>query len=412
VPSAKDALLGDAAWVQLLSFPEQAAASAVRAELGKREILRDVLLAPVSEAHSYFYRAFPQVEGNAVARFRFPTSSQSSHLRFGQTEVPLEIAWDNRVHGVVSLASLRAKVQVGARSLFGRSVSTDDDYHLSVAGPGVYVRLMPPDDSATTYYVEGSGKGAAVEELGAIRWPPVPRFQGSALLSTGREERIQVEGRHGGLFLYAGGRIATIAASVTATGSWDRVTPYLLGTLGADAGGYAQQVSLAYAGRDVGFVSALINVEGQGHRAYFVELGGTQGVRPPIRVPLQEDLSGDLVPCSEDQRKGTPRVEASAPPDVRRSVIVEISASETLNLVTEEAILFGTPEKPCVGVMQAKNPEKRAPQGPEYSALVSPGQVSWVFRVESTAPDVRAVSARPMSCQPSQESATKSRSSR
>jgi hypothetical protein len=197
--------------------------------------------------------------------------------------------------------------------------------------------------------------------------------------------------------LFLGNRVL----SLTQAGS-EAALPYLMGTLNADAAGYAQRVSLAYRDRDVGFISMMVSLDEPGHRASFVGFSPDGGFLAPRPVPLQQDLGDHLMPCSVDERKATPRVVAPAGVGQGRGVAVVGVRPETLQLSTESAVLFGTPEKPCVGALEAGTGRRRLPDGSRYWVLVYPGREhqSWVFRETKNAFQEAIYSARVMACRP------------
>lgn len=411
IPEAGDALQGDSAWSEVQASYEEKVATAVRARLGRREIESDPLLKSVPDAEDHAFHLLPQVEGSAVVRFRMPTRiSSSSSLDLGPPRLPVEVAWDNRIEGMIGHATVQIPVGVSATRFF-RNTDPDDAIHLSVAGPGIYVRMTPPDDRASTFYVRGSDKSASVEEIPGLAWPRAPQamagwLSDSALSATARSEWVRAEDDHLGLLLFAGSRVVVAASGIENNGAPAQLTPYLMGLLSGDSDGYAQNVSIGYLGKAIGFVSAQINVDGPGHRAAFVRLGATDHFHDPIPVPLQQDIVGVPRPCTERERTDTPRVIAPAQQDVVRPVSIEISPSDVIELAAERAVLFGTPAAPCVGAFDAERLHRGTADKVFYRALVFPGTVSWIFRKESDALGDGSISGRPLECRSSEAGGT------
>jgi hypothetical protein len=188
------------------------------------------------------------------------------------------------------------------------------------------------------------------------------------------------------------------ASGISESGQPDKMTPYLMGLLSADTDGYAQGVSIGYLEKSIGFVSVQINVDGEGHRASFVRLGGPDHFQTPVPVPLQQDIVGVPRPCTDADRKATPRVIAPAQQGVVRPVSIELSTNDIVELAVEQAVMFGTPDKPCVGAFDAERRHRGTSDKVSYDALIFPGSVSWIFRKESPVVGQGAISARPLEC--------------
>jgi len=116
-------------------------------------------------------------------------------------------------------------------------------------------------------------------------------------------------------------------------------------------------------------------------------------------VPLLPDLPRIPNRCSAAQRQESPRTVAPDFPGPRRSVTVLGRAGEKLNMVLAAAVLYGTPEAPCVASWEANSSritdKKRSLR---YRTVLDPGGVSWLFR-ETLAPNSRRkIEVQRMSC--------------
>lgn len=403
-PELSQASMGKAAWTLFAVTPLDASLESLWVERDQRRIQRRHLLAPVADASNYQLIPLPQVEGVAGARFRTPTGPRSGHGSLAAPRLAVEVAWENHFEDLTGHATLQIPALAPRSALFGLALrSKDDAAHLSVAGRGLYVRLTPDADQASTYFVTETGSGTSVEEIAPIRWPQGPDLAGgwlggTSLAGVTDTEWVRAGGDHFALLQLEGSRVVVGASHFSDRGQPGTIIPCLMGLLSESEDGYAQRVSIGYLGREIGYVSAQVNLDGPGHRAAFVKLGGPALFHEPIPVPQQQDIRGSGRPCSDDERATTPRVSAPPELDKRRIVQIQISSSDLLELETEGAILYGTVEKPCVGAIEALSPDRLAPDETRYAALVFPGEVSWLFRRQLDALGQQEVSARPIEC--------------
>jgi hypothetical protein len=121
----------------------------------------------------------------------------------------------------------------------------------------------------------------------------------------------------------------------------------------------------------------------------------------PIAVPTQGDLPAAPAACSAQQRAHSPRVVAEAQRGLRHPVLVA-DAAQVHTLFTDKAVLFGTPEQPCVGAFEASLPDALVRDGSApLWAIVGPGEgsASWLFRrSEETEESESEVEFRSMNC--------------
>lgn len=402
IPGVESAALGNAAWTQALQFPETAALTAISARFDGTEIEREVLLSPVSDAGNYAYYVSPQVEGVAAVRYRVPQVAAGSTWP-GVSTLRAEVAWDSRIFDVYGSAVIESNPgMTGGLLGFGMFRPGEPDM-MSVAGRGLYFRLGPPTSDSPTYFLQGRGKLAQVETLEEVQYPRGAEARGGWInepefQSSGHAEFVRISGQHAGLSSFANRRVMTLALGLGSQGQAPVFRPYLLGVPRGDSTGMAQAVRYAYLGRDLGFVSLQIDLDGSGHRAAFIPLDATKGFGDPVSVPLQQDLEDAIVPCSAEQRKTTPRIVAPPVLGVTRLVQIQGVKSQPLELQVEGAVLHGTPEKPCVAAFDTREDGRLKLQGERYAALIMPGATSWVFRSERRSGGMSTASVRVMTC--------------
>lgn len=399
MPGVASAALGDALWAEVRSVPSLAAADAIRAEFGEEQIRSEVLLAPVSDPEAYAFAVVPQVEGAAAMRFRLVASHQASQT------TTLEVGWDNRLEGTIGRGSRLG--DWGRRPMHhGRGTSRShvaEPLYVGVAGRGLYVAMGTSADSSQLLYFESNGKNAIAHDVADFDWPDESTaeagwFFQSAVRQTAREEMVRVFDRENALLLLAGSRVVVRRWLDPSRENAVRISPYLMGRLSDESTRFAQGIHVAYRGKQLGFQTLYVDTSREHYEADFVALGKDVAFEEPVPVPLLPDLSPTARPCRAQERELTPRVIApSFPGPVRVARILELSP-KPLELETGRAILFGTKKEPCVAVFEAEaaRPVRGAPR---YQALIAPGSVSWLFRVESQDSGQSIMAARPMKCE-------------
>ena len=118
----------------------------------------------------------------------------------------------------------------------------------------------------------------------------------------------------------------------------------------------------------------------------------------PIRVPTQLDLPGTPRPCTAGNRAATPRVVAPYQNGTRHPVIVTDAVEPLRVLLSNDAVVHGTPEAPCAAAYEAELvASEGAPIGQQEHALVlaDPAERSYLFR---TAQGSASFEFRGMSC--------------
>jgi len=383
-PGVNEALLGDTLWATVVSDEARGTASAVHVTLAELKLQKQVLLGPTQGSQSFKTSYYPQVEGSAM--LRYPVTSGSEDV-----EGPMEIAWDNRVQGVMGSAIVHAGSDgPGTRVKLGAPVA---GAMLSVAGPGLFVKLGAPDE-ADMYYLSSSA--APPKKMADVAWPKLtqPGYDDELLaqLAVGaRQEAVVAHGQQRSLLLLANNHVVV---------QWmgdGTVRPYLMGGLGEQEGS-AHDVHIAYRGKDVGFLSSQVNADGETMRAEFVELGGEMPYVEPVSAALPRHLPVRPQVCSVEQRATTPRVVVSGSSVHAPSVLVHGLIKEPLVLSVDDMVLFGSPETPCVGVYGASAPADTRTD--RDTALIVPqlNGGSFLFRTHGRSSGQPEVTVQPMSC--------------
>lgn len=404
VPGASDAVLGEAAWAGVMLKSEQANAVAVAASLGQGQITERPLLPSVTLPDSYHVSLRPQIEGSAVVRFPRPSPARSGATR-------VEVGWDNRILGLLGGGDVTVTLsgQPSVSWPLDPSRATVPAF-VSIAGRGVYLRMESRGAGSQTYFISGTHAQHTVEPVSQVHWPASGEggagwFERSDGGGRSREERMRLDGRHAPLLLVAGGHalFRPIDAGATAlSGSpASQISPYLLGSLLPSVEGVAHRVGIAYRGGEPGFVSMHFVNESTLSRAEWVRPRPSGGYEIPLGVPLQSDLGASPSPCTQEQRHSSPRIVAPFHETSRRKIEV-LGLPFALELTSDEAVLFGDPQSPCVAAWASDTVRPEAPNSSEqYDVLVIPGesQKSWLFRRSQHGESVTLAFARPLTCE-------------
>lgn len=384
-PGVNEALLGDALWATVLGDETRGTASAVRVALSDLKIEQQVLFGPTQTSQTFKMGFYPQVEGSAL--LRYPVSPGSEDL-----EGPLEIAWDNRIEGVIGHATVHVGTDgPGAHVKLGMPVAAA---MLSVAGRGLFVALGDPD-AAGMYYLPFS-PAAPPRRVADVVWPKLtqPGYRQDLLarLAEGaRQEAVVAHGQERSLLLLANNHIVVQRLED------NTVRPYLMGGL-TEMGGGTHQVHIAYRGKNVGFLSSQLSADGETMRAEFVEMGGGSPYLDPVSAALPRHLPARPQVCSAEQRATTPRVVESGASDHAPNVVVHGLSQEPLVLSVEDMVLFGGPQAPCLGVYGAS--ARGDSRMDKDTALIVPqlNGGSFLFRTRGGASGQPVVTVQPMSC--------------
>ncbi len=394
-PRAADAALGSTMWGGVGVDAESGAVWAVHAAFGTTALTQKTLLAPVSEPTRYALAVLPQVEGSVALRYVVPRSSRrETHIS------DVEVAWDNRLESVVALGRWAGPVAPLPGDFSARASRTlqAEPALLSIASGGVYLRLHKGlGDRQPTYFFDGRG----VHEVPSVPWP-------DALLRESRTEMMRIDERDVPVAFAEEG---AVLASAHRTSQGFDLNAVTLGHPNAIQAGLVQSVSIAYTDKKPGFLVIQSKPTGTWWKAYSVlpsasSAPGGLALSEPRAVPLQADLPDPPAPCSDDSRKRDARIVSPAFPGNPHPVVISDASEADRVLVTERAVLHGSPKSPCVAVFDAVARSSGSALGaagrgaPRVSALVPLGDLAhaWAFQVARLAEGQVTVQARPMSC--------------
>lgn len=387
IPTAHEALLGKSLWSGVRMNSELATATVVHVPKDQSNIVERTLFSRGPSSQAYALQLFPQIEGNAALRYPvFPGTQDLAG--------PIELAWDNRILDVTE----RVTIGLGVPGP-GAEVRLDERLQpslMSVAARGLFFQAGQEKAQSPFYF---PGNGAPAEPIQEPVWPGLDsKHLDKQLLQQlargARTERVVVDEERGALLLLANNRIVVRRGD---GGSGEEVA-YLMGGLESIGNEVRHAVHLSYRGSRIGFTSVQLDLEGDQRQAQFVELGKGQTFLPPVSVALQRHLPNRPHICDEVQMNSMPRVVANKPRNQTRQVEVLGIEGESLLLATQDAIVFGTPDAPCLGIWEATALQD-SDEG-HFSALVVPGKAggSWLFRVEPTNSASAQINAQPMSC--------------
>lgn len=383
-PGISQAALGKTTWFVLRQDPSVAAVSVISVKTGKALPDETKLLEPIPHPEDVATAAALQIEGVAALRYHLPKAEQHAEL------LRIEVAWSDLLAGHVGrgiipdggpcrpedyvTTSGRAKVGIPAL--------------LSIALGGVYVRLhRAPGDDQPTFFVGGG----TVETIAPVNWPVSAQ-------NRGRSEMVHLGRAHVPLRMDG----ATLVRARRSSAGWafDAMT---VGYRRPSEYGMAQEIEVAYVNGTAGLHVSSSEIDGGSGTAFvapFREEGSL--LDAPVAVPTQLDLGPDPKPCSANERASTPRVIASFRAGTRHPVIVTDPIEPMTVLLTEDAVLYGTKERPCVAAYEAAfvSSESAAQPFPQTALVFTdPADHAWLFRAEPKAAGARqGFEYRTMTC--------------
>jgi hypothetical protein len=160
---------------------------------------------------------------------------------------------------------------------------------------------------------------------------------------------------------------------------------------------------LAYLGNRSGLHVMAFDRSGTRHagKLYVFRAGGPV-VESPIAVPTQLDAGERPSRCSSAQRAGTPRVVVPFQPGTRHPVLVTDPIEPVRVLLTENAVMHGTPREACVAGYDAEAiPLEGSLSHDRERALIALDDLehAWLFRTASDArSESNGIEYRVMSC--------------
>jgi hypothetical protein len=145
----------------------------------------------------------------------------------------------------------------------------------------------------------------------------------------------------------------------------------------------------SYGGDHAGVVVNVVQRDLARAAAYFVPFDAASGIGEPSAVPTQLDAVEPYRPCTPEERRGTPRVIAPMLMGTRHPIAI---AGEPEPMMTSEAILHGTRDKPCVAGWVADPPRR----GGRRAFISADPQRAWLMRVARA--EANAIEVAAMRC--------------
>ncbi len=388
-PTADQAALGKIAWFASAADGQRAAASVFHGVGGARPRVESVtLLPPVARAERYAFALSRQVEGTAALRYVVPDA------RTGQTELrDLEVAWSNLFEGRVGHARLAqaGSYQPGDYERAGSSgAQLAEPALFSIASGGVYLRLHRlRADGQPTLFLDGK----QVTTLPPVQWPNMGR-------ENLRSEMVRVGAEHVPLLLARDGKAVLRARRQGSAWLFDA---YGAGFFDPAAFGLETYSDIAYVSGRAGLHVASFDETGARRQSNVFVFRATGTVtEAPVPVPIQHDTPDPPRACSPVQRSESPRIVAPFQPGTRHPIVISDAAEPQRVLLTDAAVLHGTPAVPCAAAYDAESvPADGGSSGARERAvlLLDDLEHAWLFRTSAdSSRDSGVLEYRTMSC--------------
>ncbi|HTV25641.1 MAG TPA: hypothetical protein VMG12_43395, partial [Polyangiaceae bacterium] len=373
MPDAGQAALGKAAWFALSRDDATAAAGLWIAETsrspldGKVDIRYSELLGPASRASEVAYHATLQVEGAAALRYRLPAPSAG-----GTQLTDVDVAWENLFESQRGRARLPdAGSALPSDFVKGDGVARRAQPDLvSIASGGIFVRVhhQPPQEQAS-YFLDGS----SVHSVPALRWPVTPPKEMSLEMA-----RIDGESVH----LAFVDSDATVVRARRRGDAW-RFDAMTLGYANPGIFSFVQRRDVAYARGRTGLHMITRRADGSANGQLFPLQADGPVLGAPLATPTQRDLADPPSACTPQRRADSPRIVAPYQPGRRHPLVVRDAVEPVRVLLTDAAVLHGTPDAPCVDVFDAEAVKTGNSSSARERALLSLDGPSWLFRMSS-----------------------------
>ena len=392
MPDAGQAALGKAAWFALSKDDATAAAGLWIAETSRSPLDRKVdvryseLLPAAPRASDVAYHATLQIEGAAALRYRIPAASGAG----GAPLTDVDVAWENLFDGQRGKARLADAGSALASDFVkgdGSARRAQPDL-VSIASGGIFVRVHhQPAQEQPSYFLDGS----SVHSVPPLRWPVTPPKEMSLEMA-----RLDGESVHLGFV----DSDATVVRARRRGDSWqfDAMT---LGYANPGLFSFVQRRDVAYARGRAGLQLTTRRLDGSAEGQLFPLQAEGRVLGAPIATPTQRDLSEPPNACTPQRQADSPRVVAPYQPGRRRPLIVRDAVEPVRVLLTDAAVLHGTPDAACADAFDAEPVKSVSSSGARERALLSLDGPSWLFRTTSdnSRRDAR-VEYRSMTCRP------------
>ncbi len=381
-PSLHHADLGPTAWSITVTDRSHAAVSVVSGfKSPKPHTDTQVLLAPASI--DYAFSVVSQAEGMAALRYPIERDAYGN----GRTGAPMrnvEVAWLNQLdrpakHAKIADAgTLRAGDLYASRSAPGNATPA----LLSVSLEGMFVCPHASCDGSDREAIYIDSRGAQHP----VRMPTWPKFMlpGDQAARI-RSDMISVDGQAIPL-AFVQDKMA-LARARPGDGGGFRFEAMTFLPLALQQKGYGVTFSWAFS-QSSRVVSLAITVAHATEPTAFARMlqfhGNDAGVATLVGAPVQSKLGDPPRVCTDSHRKGTFRVVGPVEGGARHPVRIDTSPKNSTWLVTDEAILYGTDQEPCVSVYGTEQVPSITSR---YRALIDVSDMrhSWLFERGSAA---------------------------
>jgi hypothetical protein len=376
LPSASQAMRGRAVWSAVVNDNDSGKVVAHAMHRGKNKTREQLLLPPARDRAAVAQRVARQMEGYAAVR-AFTGKRRGNGARTAR----LDAAWVNYMTDTQGRASLPASAVIdddditpGARPFLITGV-------LSVSPRALVLRHSDQRDSTWVFGLDGK-----LTLSGRYRnWPAITmkRSRSDAVVAGGTPFAVGMH--YPNEEAYSTLSLARLdgqgaARFVTIAPAWrdDRIV----------------DTHWTYHGDEVGIAVHVIDTASQRGFGQFVAFTKDGQLAAPIAVPTQLDLPSPAKPCSDEERRSTPRIVAPLADGTRHPLLVT-STSGNLILISGRTIVHGTPVAPCVAAWHATTLTHNKLR---MSAIVS-GDLrdAWLFRATpgiATALDYRAMKCK------------------
>jgi hypothetical protein len=390
LPDVAQAALGKAEWFALSEDEASAAAgiwiadtAGTRAEDAAR-VRHSELFGPSERAAELAHYATLQVEGAAALRYALPGDATP-----GRQSLRVEVAWENLFEGrrgrgtILDAGSLLPGDFVKTSSV-ARRARPD---LLSISSGGIYVRVHHQSEQRQpSYFLDGNG----VRELSVAVPEGLPPESANAEMVRLGQDHLALS------FLNQG---ATVVRGKPRGQHWqfDAMT---IGFVDAERFSLRQQRDITYLQGRAALHSSVHYTDGTSEAFVFPLLAEGPVFGTALAVPTQADVLDRSLGCSAREREVSPRILAPHDPGTRRAVLVRDRVEPLRVLLTDGAVLHGTPSAPCVAAYDAEPVRTAAGSAATRErALLGSDGASWLFRVapEGTRRDAR-IEYRAMRC--------------
>lgn len=425
LPTLSNVMRGDAVWSKLSWASPDGAVIAVSAQRGGPKkhknkgvrLVRETMLGP-AKASTQSTQVLPQMEGYAAYRVTVPNGEARppSDQKIGRTE----IVWESYLEGISGRRTLPSSTTYGEISLSRQPWGWAARLGLlSITPGGILVRPgILPSKSPNAYFLDPKKKTQtwfypdwATLGVDAAVGGDAARV-GDVFFATGHVDQTP---RFAGVALFAH-KTESSTELVAET-----VSPPLGGV------GLRGETRWTYDRGALAMTRLLVAPEDGEAWASLRRFGADGHLEPPRPLPTPYDLGGAARPCTDDERRNTPRLQVpmlggdgeALFPGMRHPVVAfeaiglgalapmpptpmgrhgrfGLPSQGPTVLLTTGLVLHGSKDNPCIAGWHARETRRH-----RRTTAVIPGNLDepgWLFRVAPTSSSNRAIEVRRMTC--------------